>query len=229
MKFIHYFASEYYAANGLLFDASREFRKERKVRKMQKLRNLTLKKMRRRNAESEEDENSGESEEGSNASEINSSGEEESSKDQKKPQRGAQRKGKAPSRDMYRAFDGSALMAIGMCKETPFMFVIAGFCLLDVGMLLQEHVLQTMSNAPPEGWEEEMLEHEANANVVGKGSRRRHRAKQMEKIDTIGTTTQQNSAEEDSQLGQEIPKGDSDDESLSDEDSSSESEEFSSE
>lgn len=96
-------------------------------------------------------------------------------------------------------------------------------------MLLQEHVLQTMNRAPSEGWEEEMLEHEANVNVVGKGGRRRHRVKQMEKFDTIGTTTQQNSTEEDSQLGQEISKGDSVDESLSDEDSSSESEEFSSE
>lgn len=130
MKFIHYFASEHYAANGLLFDASREFRKERNVRKMQKLRKLTLEKMRRREAESEEDEDSGESEKGSSASENNSSGEEESFKDQNKSQRGAPRKGKAPSRDMYRAFDGSALMAIGMCKETPFMFVIADFACL---------------------------------------------------------------------------------------------------
>lgn len=96
-------------------------------------------------------------------------------------------------------------------------------------MLLQEHVLQTVSNAPPEGWEEEMLEHEANANVARNGSRRRHRAKEKEKFDAIGTTTHQNSAEEDSQLGQVISKGDSDNENLSDEDSSSESEESSSE
>lgn len=93
-------------------------------------------------------------------------------------------------------------------------------------MLLQEHVLQTMSSAPPEGWEEEMLQHEANANVVGKGGRRIHRAKQIQRFDIAGINTRQNSAEEYSQLGQKRSKRDSDD---SDEDSSSESEEFSSE
>lgn len=129
MKFIHYFASEHYAANGLLFDASREFRKERQVRKMQKLRKRTLKKMRRRDAESEDDKRSGESDEGSD-SDNSSSGEEEPSNDQKKLQRGAPRKGKAPSRDMYRAFDGSALMAIGKPKEMSFLLVIANFACL---------------------------------------------------------------------------------------------------
>lgn len=128
MKFIHYFASEHYAASGLLFDASREFRKERKVRKMQKLRKRTLKKMRRQGAESEDDKSSGESEEGSD-SDNSSSGGGEPSNDQKKL-RGAPRKGKAPSRDMYRAFDGSALMAIGNSKEISFMSVIANFTCL---------------------------------------------------------------------------------------------------
>lgn len=128
MKFIHYFASEHYAANGLLFDASREFRKERKVPKMQKLRKRTLKKMRRQGAEFEDDKSSGESEEGSD-SDNSSSGGGEPSNDQKKL-RGVPRKGKAPSRDMYRAFDGSALMAIGNSKEMSFMSVIANFTCL---------------------------------------------------------------------------------------------------
>ena len=47
-------------------------------------------------------------------------------------------------------------------------------------MILQEHVLQMMSNSPPEGWEEQMLKHEDNAKRSRK-QQRIHRKKDHNK------------------------------------------------
>ncbi|KAI0275307.1 hypothetical protein BC834DRAFT_965707 [Gloeopeniophorella convolvens] len=127
LKSIHYFASEYYTAHGMLSDRSRIYRREKKE-------------LRSKAAFAADEEDDDLFAEGEQDSEDGESGEDEvhSKQDDKD-------KGDSPDimPDMYKAFDGSALMAIGM--------------------LLQEHVSAMFNPKVPPGWEEEM---EANGHVV---------------------------------------------------------------
>jgi len=123
LKCVHHFASWYYAARGLLSDQS-VFRRE--VRRG--------KTMIAQTADSGTDA-------AADADDLFAEDEEESESDSRREDRdaeGGERKG-SPSEsvlDMYRAFDGSALMAIGM--------------------LLQEHISMLLKPRIPLEWEEEM-------------------------------------------------------------------------
>ncbi|KAH8118846.1 hypothetical protein DFH11DRAFT_1723684 [Phellopilus nigrolimitatus] len=170
LKCIHHFASEYYSANGCLFDAAREARRQRKERKLRKLE----KRARRQNEEPVDDDQDSqldfdgssksngndmeEDDENRNSDGVADSGKEKRSQkyDKKKKGRSKGDKEKMLRRDMYKAFDGSALMAIGM--------------------LLQEHVVQMMSAKPSEEWERQMLIHEADEGKVRGGRRVRKKA-----------------------------------------------------
>lgn len=144
LKCVHYFASEYYAAHGQLSDIAKEVRKEAR----------TLKKNQLEGPINQPDE------------EVvilreDDGGNEEQPEETKPKRRGGRKAGKKWAearlrRDMYKAFDGSALMAIGM--------------------LLQEHVAEVMSASPPDGWEEQMEAEEAQESLerqVKGGKRRR--------------------------------------------------------
>ncbi|KAI5121189.1 hypothetical protein M0805_005990 [Coniferiporia weirii] len=155
LKGIHYFASEYYSASGCLFDAAKEARRQRKARKVNALRkrvslgsgqrlvdNLDFDIDPDRNSRHEGDSDSeiGGSNEDSDASEGN----EEVLRRNKRGTGRLKRSKEPPQRDMYKAFDGSALMAIGM--------------------FLQEYIVQMMSALPSEEWERQMLAHDADEN-----------------------------------------------------------------
>ncbi|EJD01711.1 uncharacterized protein FOMMEDRAFT_158865 [Fomitiporia mediterranea MF3/22] len=152
LKCIHYYASEYYTARGCLFDAPAESRRATKARKHEKLRNAVA-------------EDSGQVVLGENISRLDSDGsghpsdgsdddaDKRSEKDgdgkasRRQPvglKKGKRQKLKEiPRRDMYKAFDGSALMAIGM--------------------LLQEHVAGLTNAEPPEDW----VQHRESLKALG--------------------------------------------------------------
>ncbi|KAI9574323.1 hypothetical protein HD554DRAFT_2165813 [Boletus coccyginus] len=128
LKSIHHFASCYYRERGQLFDSSRNYRgmkKERRKRSQENIHTLAA------NTHTPEDQNidSGtehtetedqtteEEEDGSGIMDTEDSGKE-----------GPRTKGETYRKDMYKAFDGSALMAIGI--------------------VLQEYVAHTLSSRP---------------------------------------------------------------------------------
>ncbi|KLO14513.1 hypothetical protein SCHPADRAFT_850845 [Schizopora paradoxa] len=154
LKCVHYFASEYYAAHGQLSDLAKEARKEAKLIKQQQLDDI----LNERDDENEEQDSTLREDGVEDDEQV-----EEGMDNQPKPKRrGGRKAGKKWGearlrRDMYKAFDGSALMAIGM--------------------LLQEHVAEVMHATPPEGWEEQMEEEEAQESRERrvKGGRRRRK------------------------------------------------------
>lgn len=113
MKSIHHFASCYYRERGQLFDSSRNFRGKKKERYKQSQENihiLAANTLEHRNSETEHSEAEDEStedfaeedEDDSELMEVEDSGRKE-----------ARTKADAYRKDMYKALDGSALMAIG--------------------------------------------------------------------------------------------------------------------
>jgi len=131
LKCIHYFATEFYTDRGQLLDATRDARREKKQRKLEK---------QRRQRESEnrasETENSTSDEE---SVEIdNRSGTGESSSVAAKGGKGKERLHGQRVRDMYKIFDGTALMALGM--------------------IFQEHVVKLLQSDVAPDWEQSMLE-----------------------------------------------------------------------
>ncbi len=124
MKCIHHFASEFYSSKGLLYDASKEARKEKKTRKLEKQTQIQQTKLQGEETkgsndekESDEDDEHAEDsdqEEGfedrrrdataNESNDVNKTG--RTNKNTKKAK-------KRLRRDMYKIFDGSALMAIG--------------------------------------------------------------------------------------------------------------------
>ncbi|KAI0690839.1 hypothetical protein BC835DRAFT_158406 [Cytidiella melzeri] len=150
LKCIHYFASALYTEMGQLRDSSREYRREKKRRRLARLAKTPSTSPQRGVSDAEA------SAEGSYSSPSSSSD------DEKEEQRHEEHKRKRTSKsgsktrslgrkgvsrpelntmktDMYKACDGSALMAIGM--------------------LLQQHVADILSPETPDGWEEAMIEH----------------------------------------------------------------------
>lgn len=110
LKCIHYFASEYYAAHGQLSDLAKEARKEAKLNKRQQLDGVVNER------DDEHDERVSTSREAGVENEEHV--EEDTAKEVKPKRRGGRKAGKKWAearlrRDMYKAFDGSALMAIG--------------------------------------------------------------------------------------------------------------------
>ncbi|KAI0658632.1 hypothetical protein C8Q70DRAFT_1045604 [Cubamyces menziesii] len=163
LKCLHYFASTYYTAMGQLYDATREARKRKKARRLEKAKAVSGR-SRSHDAQSEDLNNhepqhsSGEEEGEPSDEEVEELMNEDHVEEQRvgdgshNSTRGRRKKGSRQSRpmqkDMYKIFDGSALMAIGM--------------------LFQEHVAEMVKPRVPEGWEEEMalVEREVKAEVA---------------------------------------------------------------
>ena len=118
LKQIHHFASHYYAAHDLLFDSKREYRKARKEKKDKKKKKA---KPREQGREREEEENTDIEEDTDSVDEAESGKEDEGSEDgeeedKSKPQpkrRAKKGEKKTLQRNMYKVFDGSALMTLG--------------------------------------------------------------------------------------------------------------------
>ena len=125
LKQIHFFASRYYASQNILLDSSRMHRKERKVKKMKDAAG---------GAEGEEDEGSVSPgwDEGQEEEEEEESTDDDETPDPPKKsastkttKRNAklkrrEKRRKELRRDMYKVFDGSALMVIGISSFLLF-------------------------------------------------------------------------------------------------------------
>ncbi|TDL30038.1 hypothetical protein BD410DRAFT_50512 [Rickenella mellea] len=162
LKCIHYYASRYYTARGELFDAAKEARREKKVRKMERLKNEGSSS--RGSTDGRENEEGVESEDGDE--QENEDGNENTdsvtgrAETEEADSKGSKVKKKVLRRDMYKAFDGSALMAIGM--------------------LIQEHIFSMMSTGPGEGWEDEMVALEEEKRVRSAARRKRIKSETRE-------------------------------------------------
>ncbi|PIL37614.1 hypothetical protein GSI_01308 [Ganoderma sinense ZZ0214-1] len=140
LKCLHYFATAYYTAMGQLYDASRESRKERKIRRGQKFKKTEAAGSSPLSVGKELDDAQGSSDE----EDIEFEEDEEGEEDQE------------IAKDMYKLFDGSALMALGM--------------------LFQEHVAGLLEPNVPEGWDQEFALAERDRSAAEKRARR---ARQM--------------------------------------------------
>ncbi|KAL5487521.1 hypothetical protein ACEPAI_5629 [Sanghuangporus weigelae] len=178
LKCVHHFASEYYTSYGCLYNAPKAAREATKIRKLARLRKAAARKASQRVIDEDTKglESSDASVNGSdgNVNEIGNKADriEDSGRD------GGTRGGTAgprkrrktsskdmPRRDMYRAFDGSALMTIGM--------------------LLQEHVAELLRAEAPEDWLRQMeASKEAKTSGV-RGRRSRRKIKHEENLDEI--------------------------------------------
>ncbi|KZT29516.1 hypothetical protein NEOLEDRAFT_1175197 [Neolentinus lepideus HHB14362 ss-1] len=155
LKAIHHFASAYYSSKGQLIDASRDARRAKKVAKLKRLQELSnLDKFATPESPSdrgldEEKEDSSDEESGKSGTSMRSWTGSPTPGPSSTPKTDTGYKGKTSGRrsrkrrdqgelrrDMYKAFDGSALVALGM--------------------LVQEHVAGLLTPDVPEGWEEEM-------------------------------------------------------------------------
>ncbi|KAF8506564.1 hypothetical protein F5888DRAFT_1797836 [Russula emetica] len=132
LKCVHYFASQYYAARGLLSDRSRMYRRELRQRKAR----VGAVQAADSGAEVDTDADDlfAEDDDDENASEEEDRCEKSILKGQERSEGEGSSTKSVP--DMYKAFDGSALMTIGM--------------------LFQEHVSMLLRPNIPSGWEEEM-------------------------------------------------------------------------
>ncbi|KAM5542391.1 hypothetical protein V8D89_003850 [Ganoderma adspersum] len=161
LKCLHYFASTYYTGMGQLYDASREFRRERKIRRAQKLKKAVAASSSPLSADKEFDDPQGssgeedidfdEEEEEEGVDEEGEEGEKKTENQKRRP-----RASQHVAKDMYKLFDGSALMALGM--------------------LFQEHVAELLEPNVPEGWNKEFALAERERNAAEK---RAQRARQM--------------------------------------------------
>ncbi|TFK94900.1 hypothetical protein K466DRAFT_535073 [Polyporus arcularius HHB13444] len=164
LKCLHHFASSYYTAMGQLYDATREARQERKIRRLAKRKESGTASSSRAassdatkvgvDGEDTGEESTESSDEDEDAYEAESPTKNSSSKRKKR------RRGKHPmDKDMYKIFDGSALVALGM--------------------LLQEHVAHSLNSHVPEGWEKAM---ELIERIRRKDERKYRQAQRMREI-----------------------------------------------
>ncbi|CDO77197.1 hypothetical protein BN946_scf184747.g10 [Trametes cinnabarina] len=167
LKCLHFFASTYYTAMGQLYDGTREARKERKARRLEKLKAAT-KEARLQRAHSEAlvehdpPHDSGEEEVELGDEDIEDltdedaavaqPGDADAGTDKKSRKKKRPRQVRPMEKDMYKIFDGSALVALGM--------------------MLQEHVAETVEPRVPDGWEDEMVRHERKQKAKAKRSRK---------------------------------------------------------
>ncbi|KZT70288.1 hypothetical protein DAEQUDRAFT_756445 [Daedalea quercina L-15889] len=135
LKCMHYFACNYYTAMGQLRDSTKGARRSRKARRKQKSQQgEDGERSSEPSGEPTDRENSTE-EETSQSSDSEDEEEEDDDEDSYKP-RAHRRRERRASPDMYKALDGSALMAISM--------------------FVQEHIAQLLSADVPEEWDAEM-------------------------------------------------------------------------
>ncbi|RPD67459.1 hypothetical protein L226DRAFT_477930 [Lentinus tigrinus ALCF2SS1-7] len=166
LKCLHHFASSYYTAMGQLYDATREARQERKIRRLAKRQEAgTASSSRAASSEAtkvdvdEEDsgEESSESSEGDEDVDEAESPTKDGKTSRKKRRRRVERH--PMDKDMYKIFDGSALVALGM--------------------LLQEHVVHSLDSHVPPGWEKEMALIERNRRREERRTRQAQRMRDM--------------------------------------------------
>ncbi|KAL5507738.1 hypothetical protein ACEPAH_5356 [Sanghuangporus vaninii] len=193
LKCVHHFASEYYTSYGCLYNAPKAAREATKIRKFARLRKAVARKAGQRVIDEdtkglESSDTSGNDSDGNmkdignKADRIADSGRDDGTRLTPAGQRKQKKTSPKdmPRRDMYRAFDGSALMAIGM--------------------LLQEHVAELLR--AEEDWLQQ-TEPSKEAETSGvRGKRSRRKIKHKENLDGIA----QSDAEEhtNSRLAEEL-------------------------
>ncbi|KAI0694375.1 hypothetical protein C8T65DRAFT_711013 [Cerioporus squamosus] len=166
LKCLHHFASSYYTAMGQLYDATREARQERKLRRLAKRReNATASSSRAASSEATKVDIDGG---GSDEETTESSEDDDDAVDREFPAKGGKSSGKKKKRrvhihpmdkDMYKIFDGSALVALGM--------------------LLQEHIADSLDSHVPDEWEKAMELIERNRRKDERRSRQVQRMREM--------------------------------------------------
>ncbi|KAF8484423.1 hypothetical protein JB92DRAFT_1567549 [Gautieria morchelliformis] len=130
LKCIHHFASQYYGSRGELFDSAGVYRKVKRENRQRRM--LQAAESRSKNPETSQDE--GEiDEEGKRADNDSSKEMSPTSKSQRK--RKGKEKAMSTQKDMYKAFDGSALLCIGT--------------------LLQAHIAASLEDNMPDTWEDD--------------------------------------------------------------------------
>ncbi|OBZ70217.1 hypothetical protein A0H81_09557 [Grifola frondosa] len=120
LKCLHYFASSYYSATGQLVDAAREARHERKLRRLERRRRQRID-AGIQSLRSDEEEHDSSTEEEDEQVQHEDDEEDNDDKEGTRARKIGRRRRSKESlylRDMYKSFDGSALMAIGT-HSTP--------------------------------------------------------------------------------------------------------------
>ncbi|KAL5527908.1 hypothetical protein ACEPAG_6709 [Sanghuangporus baumii] len=176
LKCVHHLASEYYTSYGCLYNAPKAAREATKIRKLARLRKAVARKAGQRVIDEdtkglESSDASGNGSEGdvkeigNKADRIEDSGRDSGTRGTARPRKRRRTCTKdMPRRDMYRAFDGSALMAIGM--------------------LLQEHVVELLRAEAPADWLQQMeaSKEAETSRVRGKRSRRKIKQENLDEI-----------------------------------------------
>lgn len=119
MKCIHYFASTYYSEMGQLRDSAKEARQEQKLRRLDKLKRRAAPKTTKLKQGLQKDTGTRDEDSETDSSGENISDTEEGSTASRAKKVSKRRRAKLPvDTDMYKIFDGSALMAIGEAQRT---------------------------------------------------------------------------------------------------------------
>ncbi|TFY75670.1 hypothetical protein EWM64_g8343 [Hericium alpestre] len=153
LKCIHHFASTYYASQDQLFNATREYRAQKKLRRLSRMRgdSADIKGKKRQENDEDEDEKDEDDSEDDDADEEEHDEGEEGDESMFRRRKRSFRSRSELRRDMYKMFDGSALMAIGI--------------------LLQEHVAGLLEPRIPPDWDgDEAMTSEEGENSGSKGS-----------------------------------------------------------
>ncbi len=112
--------------------------------------------------------------------------------------------------DMYKIFDGSALVAIGMRSR----IILSSSLIRRPGMLLQEHVTDLLSTRIPDGWEEAMAKTEGRTLPEEKRRGKAGRSKKVRctRVSEEGDTTEGNGVSGDEEMVDDAQRySDSDD------------------
>ena len=202
MKSLHYFASSYYTAMDQLYDASREARIERKIRRIEKLKKAESASSSRATSEAwlsdtDEDDNREENEDESEGG---------SSEKKGGRKRGRYKRLGPMDKDMYKMFDGSALMALGM-PTCPVMSFWSSKTDISTGMLFQEHIAEVLNQHIPEGWEKEMVAAERIRKAEGVRLRKTRERQSRRANATSKSETANESEEDESGSGKEGSEG----------------------
>ena len=170
LKSIHYFAANYYSERGQLLNISREDRAKRKAKRLEKRaerqaaegrgsvditasRSSSPQKTQKpHHGSDDEDDFDSEDEDGEEDEDKDDSEEDEEYEDTSRKEKKLSKRDQGPRfRDMYKVFDGSALMAIGLSFSH---LVPPNADSLYVGMIVQEHVTRLLEPRVPDGWED---------------------------------------------------------------------------
>ncbi|KAI0053437.1 hypothetical protein FA95DRAFT_744656 [Auriscalpium vulgare] len=157
LKCIHYFASHYYTAHGMLTDKARVYRQEKAERRRQRLEAEDIFASWREDSDEEVDQLAEEDDEDELDVRVLNEDENGEDKEQGEEGRGGEQGGehakvgrwldeKQTGQDMYKVLDGSALMAIGL--------------------IFREHVASLVKPSIPPGWEEDQAADDSEGGYV---------------------------------------------------------------